>query len=135
MTIASHLERYHDEGMTDRKADQIGHIPAILRDTVLSSVRLSKFSAEDVRGFRESMTGTGYAAAAAVKRLNLLASIIQHAISEWDVPIINHASGCVVKHPEGADKKRNRRLLENRDTSLWKEFERLIKAIETSLPL
>lgn len=60
--------------------DRIGHIPAILRDTTLPSVRLSKFSAATV-----------------VKRLNLLASIIQHAISEWDITIVNHASGRVVK--------------------------------------
>ncbi|ANA14454.1 MULTISPECIES: tyrosine-type recombinase/integrase [Acetobacter] len=132
MTIGTLVERYRDECMADRKADRIGHIPAILRDTALSSVRLSKFSAADVRGFRERMTATGYAAATVVKRLNLLASILQHAISEWDIAIVNHASGRVVKRPEGADKKRNRRLKENRDSSLPGEFERLIEAVSAS---
>ncbi|GEB84048.1 hypothetical protein AOR01nite_25250 [Acetobacter orleanensis] len=118
MTIGTLVERYRDECMADRKADRVGHIPAILRDPALSSVRLSKFSAADVRDFRERTTGAGYAATTVVKRLNLLASIIQHAISEWDITIVNHASGRIVKRPEGADKKRNRRLQENRDSSL-----------------
>ncbi|WP_176364914.1 tyrosine-type recombinase/integrase, partial [Acetobacter tropicalis] len=53
-------------------------------------------------------------------------------ISEWDIAIVNHASGRVVKRPEGADKKRNRRLKENRDSSLPGEFERLIEAVSAS---
>lgn len=80
------------------------------------------------------MSAAGYAAATVVKRFNLLASIIQHAISEWDIAIINHASGRVVKRPEGADKKRNRHLQKNRDASLPGEFERLFQAIEISPP-
>lgn len=38
-----------------------------------------------------------YAAAKAVKRLNLLAYIIQHAISEWDIAIINDANERVIE--------------------------------------
>ncbi|WP_252354064.1 hypothetical protein [Acetobacter sp. P5B1] len=32
MTIGTLVERYRDDCMADRKADRIGHIPAILRD-------------------------------------------------------------------------------------------------------
>ncbi|MFP2870874.1 site-specific integrase [Acetobacter tropicalis] len=131
MAIGTLIERYHDECIAHRKADRIGHIPAILRDTALSSVRLSKFSAADVRGFRERMTTAGYATATVVKRLNLLTSIIQYAISEWDIAIVNHVSDRVVKRPERDDKKRNRRFEENQGTPLLGEFERLIEAVKS----
>lgn len=43
------------------------------------------------------MTTARYAAAKAVKRLNLLAYIIQHAISEWDIAIINDVNERVIE--------------------------------------
>ena len=71
------------------------------------------------------MLAAGYSAATVVKRLNLLAAVIQHAISEWDLDVVNHASGRIVKRPEGADKKRNR-LLED------SELEQLIDTVGKS---
>jgi integrase len=131
-TIGDLVARYRDECMADRERDRTGHLPAILRDEEIASVKLSRFSPADVRGFRERMTAAGYAPATVVKRLNLLASIIQHAISEWDISIINHASGRVVKRPEGADKKRNRRLEESHDSAQTGEYDRLLLAIGKS---
>ncbi|MCQ9157301.1 tyrosine-type recombinase/integrase, partial [Acidomonas methanolica] len=78
------------------------------------------------------MIAEGYAPATVVKRLNLLASVIQHAISEWDVAIVNHASGRVVKRPEGADKKRNRRLRDSESGTEAGEYDRLLRAIGES---
>lgn len=47
-----------------------------------------------------------------MNRLNLLAAILNHARAEWDVPLReNPASADAVKRPEGADKKRDRRLV------------------------
>ncbi|MFT8646264.1 tyrosine-type recombinase/integrase [Gluconacetobacter sp.] len=132
MTVGHLVERYRDDCMAHRERDRTGHLPAIHRDEAIAGVRLSKFSPADVRGFRDRMIAEGYAPATVVKRLNLLASVIQHAISEWDVAIVNHASGRVVKRPEGADKKRNRRLRESESGTEAGEYDRLLRAIGES---
>ena len=132
MPIRELVERYRDTCMAHREADRIGHIPALLDDPVVH-VMVSKWLPTDVRAFRDRMLKDGYAPATVVKRLNLLASIIQHAISEWDIHTVNHASGRVVKRPPGADKKRNRRLSGNTDNDYGKsEYERLIIAVARS---
>lgn len=132
-TIGDLVDKYAKECMEGRGADLTGHVPAILRDPDLPGVRLSRFSPADVRGFRDRMLAAGYSPATVVKRLNLLASVIQHAISEWDISIVNHASGRVVKRPEGADKKRNRRLDDDQDKNGQTEFDRLIRAASDSI--
>ncbi|MFS3136171.1 site-specific integrase [Gluconacetobacter sacchari] len=132
-TVGKVVQKYADECMADRDADRTGHIPAILRDKELPGVTMSKFCPADVRGFRDRMLAAGYSPATVVKRMNLLASAMQHAISEWDLPIVNHASGRVVKRPEGADKKRNRRLDEDADKDGKTEFDRLIVAVSDSI--
>ncbi|WP_332349974.1 hypothetical protein [Asaia spathodeae] len=79
------------------------------------------------------MLSDGYAPATVVKRLNLLASIVQRAISEWDIHTVNHASGRVAKRPQGADRKRNRRLtmLDN-DNTHQSEYDRLVDVVSAS---
>ncbi|MDR6182124.1 integrase [Asaia bogorensis NBRC 16594] len=126
------VERYRDECMAHRQADRTGHIPALLDDPVVD-VMVSKWQPADVRAFRDRMLADGYAPATVVKRLNLLASIVQHAISEWDIHTVNHASGRVVKRPQGADRKRNRRLamLDN-DNTHQSEYDRLIEVVSAS---
>nr|WP_310889159.1 site-specific integrase [Gluconacetobacter diazotrophicus] len=131
-TIGDLVSRYAAECMQGRGADLTGHMPAILRDPDLPGVRLSRFAPADVRGWRDRMMAADYAPATVVKRMNLLASVIQHAISEWDVAIVNHASGRVVKRPDGADKKRNRRLDGGADEDGRTEFDRLIRVMESS---
>ncbi|MFT8420089.1 MAG: site-specific integrase [Gluconacetobacter sp.] len=131
-TIGDLVSRYATECMAGRGADLTGHVPAILRDPDLPSVRLSRFSPADVRGWRDRMMAADYAPATVVKRMNILAAVIQHAISEWDIAIVNHASGRVVKRPDGADKKRNRRLDGGADDDGRTEFDRLIGVMETS---
>ncbi len=126
------VERYRDECMAHRQADRTGHIPALLDDPVVN-VMVSKWQPADVRAFRDRMLADGYAPATVVKRLNLLASIVQYAISEWDIHTVNHASGRVVKRPQGADRKRNRRLamLDN-DNSHQSEYDRLVEVVSAS---
>jgi len=126
------VERYRDECMAHRQADRTGHIPALLDDPVVD-VMVSKWQPADVRAFRDRMLSDGYAPATAVKRLNLLASIIQHAISEWDIHTVNHASGRVVKRPQGADRKPNRRLamLDNGHNH-QSEYDRLVDVVSAS---
>lgn len=76
----------------------------------IADLKLSRLTVPAVRGFRDRQ-GKDLAAATVVKRLNLLASILNHAMSEWDVPLsLNPASGRMIKRPTGADRKRNRRL-------------------------
>ncbi|NHN86888.1 tyrosine-type recombinase/integrase [Acetobacter musti] len=105
------IERYRDECMAHRERDRTGHIPALLRDTI-ADLKLSRLTIPAVRGFRDRQA-KDLAPATVVKRLNLLASILQHAMSEWDVPLPqNPASGRLIKRPAGADRKRNRRLEE-----------------------
>lgn len=132
MPIRQLVERYRDECMAHREADRTGHIPAVLDDPIVD-IMVGKWGPADVRAFRDRMLADGYAPSTVVKRLNLLASIIQHAISEWDIHTVNHASGRTVKRPSGADKKRNRRLADDTDDDDGKtEYDRLIDAVAGS---
>ncbi|MFT8803773.1 MAG: hypothetical protein ABF876_05540 [Acetobacter aceti] len=86
------IGRYRDERMATRERDRKGHIPALLNDAI-AGLKLSKLAIPAVRAFRDRQSAT-FAPATVVKRLNLLASILQYAISEWDVPLTqNPASG------------------------------------------
>ncbi|GAA4491159.1 site-specific integrase [Gluconacetobacter tumulicola] len=136
MTIRELLERYRDERMANRKADREGHLPPILDDAI-AGVSLGKWSAADVRGFRDRMLATGFSGGTVVKRLTILASAVNHAISEWDVKTVNYASGRVVKRPAGADKKRDRRLAgagedDGGNDIQAGEYERLLVAMSRS---
>nr|WP_240386388.1 site-specific integrase [Asaia bogorensis] len=126
------VECYRDECMAHRQPDRTGHIPALLDDPVVR-VTISKWQPADVRVFRDRMLSDGYAPATVVKRLNLLASVVQHAISEWDIHTVNHASGRVVKRPQGADRKRNRRpAIFDNEHSLQSDYDRLVEVVSTS---
>ena len=110
------VQRYADEEMKDggrrrgAAEDRAGHIPAIVGDAI-AKLPLSKLTVAAVRGFRDRQL-KAFAAATVVKRLNLLATIVNHAMGEWDIPLaVNPASGKLIKRPEGADVKRDRRLL------------------------
>lgn len=128
ITIGRLVENYRDQVMKDgREQDRVGHIPALLADAQLSMCRLSAFKAPVVRAWRDRMIADGYSPATVVKRLNLLASIVNYANSEWLMQIANPASGSVIRRPPGADKKRNRRLVEEES-----EAERLFAAISLS---
>ncbi|WP_240149226.1 tyrosine-type recombinase/integrase [Asaia sp. As-1742] len=123
---------YRNECMIHRQPDRTDHIPALLDDPVVNVI-VSKWQPADVRAFRDRMLSDGYAPATVVKRLNLLASVVQHAISEWDIHTVNHASGRVVKRPQGADRKRNRRLaIFDNEHSLQSEYDRLVEVVSTS---
>lgn len=115
MTVGAVVQRYVDEMMQEggpRRgyAHDMGHIPALINDE-MAALPLSKLTPFVVRGFRVRQMELGYAAATVVKRMNLFASILKHATSEWGLPLTtNVASGAFVSRPKGADKKRKRRL-------------------------
>lgn len=114
-TLAQLVERYEATelkvgGRRRGAADDLGHVPAIKRDAI-GSLLLSKLTPIAVRGFRDRQLEK-YEAGSVVKRLNLLAGILSHAMNEWDVPLsLNVGSAKTVNCPEGADIKRDRRLL------------------------
>ncbi len=66
-------------------AEDLGHVPAITGDGI-GKLKLSKLTASAVRGFRDRQQ-EAYSAGTVVKRLNLLAGIIAHAMAEWDLPM------------------------------------------------
>jgi integrase len=115
-TLAELVQRYVTEEMQDGgrrrgAAEDRGHVPAIKNDAI-GALKLSKLTPAEVRGFKKRQEELGFAAGTIVKRLNLLAGIIAHAITEWDMPFArNPAGGREVKRPAGADVKRDRRLL------------------------
>ncbi|WP_317215669.1 site-specific integrase [Gluconobacter sp. GP1] len=117
-TVHELVDRYVREEMQTRDNDRKGHIPAILQDEI-ARLALADLTSTAVRGFRDRLAEK-YSGATVVKRLNLLAAICQHAIAEWDVPFAkNPAAATAVKRPTGADKKRNRRLIDD-------EYDRLM---------
>ena len=116
-TVAELVQRFVAEelqcdGMRRGAAEDLGHIPALLGDDI-GRLKLSQLTRAAVRGFRDRQQKVGgFAPATIVKRLNLLAAIINHARAEWDIPMAeNPASAGAVTRPKGADKKRNRRLV------------------------
>ncbi len=114
-TLAELVQKYVDAEMQDGgrrrgAAEDRGHIPAITSDAI-GKLPLSRLTPAAVRGFRDRQKHK-FAAATVVKRLNLLAGILAHAIAEWDLPLgANPASSKSVARPEGADVKRDRRLM------------------------
>ncbi|MBB2170373.1 site-specific integrase [Gluconacetobacter aggeris] len=109
ITFRELFERYGRERMADRDADRRGHLPSLLASRI-ADLKIGKWTNGDVRVFRDTMLTDGLAKGTVVKRLNLIAAIVEYANSEWDTDIVNHASAKRTKRPEGADRKRNRRL-------------------------
>ncbi|MCW3474956.1 site-specific integrase [Rhodovastum sp. RN2-1] len=91
--------------------DRLGHIPAILGDFI-ADVVLSKLTSKSVVGFRDRQQSL-YAPSTVVKRLNLLATVLNWARKDpWYLPLaVNPASADLVERPSDADAKRDRRLL------------------------
>lgn len=115
-TLATLLDRFKREEMRAdghrRGADKdIGHLNAIRNDAELSALAAETVTRQQVRAFRDRQIAKGLAPATVVKRLNLLAAILNHAVREWDLEIAkNPAAADAVSRPRGADKKRDRRL-------------------------
>ena len=114
-TLKELVQRYVNSEMQDGgrrrgAAEDRGHVPAIVNDDI-GGLPLSRLTPAAVRGFRDRQVAM-FAAGTVVKRLNLLAAILSHARSEWDVPLReNPACADAVKRPAGADRKRSRRLM------------------------
>jgi hypothetical protein len=116
-TLAELVQRYVTDEMQDggrrrgAAEDRDGHVPATKNDAI-GALKLSKLTAAEVRGFKKRQETLGFVAGTVVKRLNLLAGIISHATTEWDMPFArNPASGGEGKRPPDADVKRDRRVL------------------------
>ncbi|TWB45801.1 site-specific integrase [Nitrospirillum pindoramense] len=87
-----------------------GHLAVILDDQI-SLMRMTMLASKDVGAFRDRMAAAAYAPATIVRRLNLIATVINHARSEWGVHVVdNMASAKLTARPKGADRKRERRL-------------------------
>ncbi|MEE8664248.1 MAG: site-specific integrase [Acetobacter sp.] len=117
ITFGELFERFGRERMTERDADRMGHLPALLGSNI-ASLKIDKWTNGDVRDFRDAMLAAGLAKGTVVKRLNMIAAIVEYANSEWDTTILNHASAKRTKRPEGADRKRNRRLKDGEEGEL-----------------
>lgn len=115
ITVTEMVERFIAEkmqigGARRGAAEDMGHTPSILNDDI-GSMKLSELNSARVQAFRNRQQRE-YAPATVVKRLNLLAAIINHARSEWHYPLgENPASSDLVERPAGADVKRDRRLM------------------------
>jgi integrase len=113
-TVAEFVQKFEDEMMQDGgerrgAAEDRGHTPSLKRDDI-GKLKLSELTSEAVQGFRKRQLAK-HAKGTVVKRLNLLAAMINHAIAEWHMPFAsNPATAKAVTRPKGADKKRNRRL-------------------------
>ena len=108
--VAGYISKHVQDGGRRGAAEDKGHTTAILRDDVIS-LSLSRVFPARVREFRDRQLKQGHAPATVVKRLNLLASILSHAISEDNLPLpTNPATAKAVKRPPGVDTKRDRRL-------------------------
>ncbi len=117
VTVANLVQCYIDEKMQDGGArrgareDREGHTPSILNDKKLAALKLSMLTDAEVQGFADRQAAK-HAPSTVVKRLNLLATILEHAIKRWKIPLpTNPATADAVPRPEGADLKRERRLL------------------------
>lgn len=110
------LERYRDEELGDNSSkrgaveERKGHVNPMLADRIFD-VKMSRVGSKEVSAFRNRMLNDGLAPATVVRRLNILATVISHAMREYGIHIAtNPASSAAVKRPAGADKKRDRRL-------------------------
>ncbi|MEW9299444.1 hypothetical protein AB2M16_13960 [Acetobacter oryzifermentans] len=61
--------------MTERDADRMGHLPALLGSDI-ASLKIDKWTNSDVRNFRDAMLAAGLAKGTVVKRLNMIAAIV-----------------------------------------------------------
>jgi len=114
-TLKELVDRFVQEQLQDggrrrgATEDRVSHTPCILRDEI-AGLTLAQLTPAAVRGFRDRMAAA-YAPATVVKRLNLLSGMLSHARAEWDVPLRENPAGAdAVKRPQGADRKRDRRL-------------------------
>lgn len=112
-TLGMVLERYRIEvSPTKRGADREDNMLAVIvKHDPIADVRVSALGSKDVAEFRQRMVAAGYAPATTVRRLNLVATVINHARREWGFGMSeNPASAALVARPKGADRKRDRRL-------------------------
>ena len=123
-TVRELVQKFVDERMQDggrrrgASEDRLGHVPAILGDAI-ADLKLNRLTSAAIRAFRDRQLktvarrgGKCLSPGTVVKRLNLVASVIAYAISEWSFPFpINPASAEHVTRPEDSDTLRDRRLL------------------------
>ncbi|MDG3439560.1 hypothetical protein [Nitrospirillum amazonense] len=82
-TLGDLIRRYQAE-ITPTKLGgdkEKGHLAVILDDQI-SLMRMTMLASKDVGAFRDRMAAAAYAPATIVRRLNLIATVINHARSE-----------------------------------------------------
>jgi integrase len=110
-TLGQIIERYRDEILGDesekRGAEkEKGHLKVVLEDPVCE-IRMASLTSADIAKFRDRMKALEYAPATIVRRLNLIQTIIGHAMREWYINLAANPAQ-MVKRPAGADRKRDR---------------------------
>jgi integrase len=111
-TLGELLERYTKEISCHKRggAQEANHIK-VIREDPIAAMSMSRLGSADIAKFRDRMRDKDYAPATIVRRLNLIASIINHARAEWRIHVHDNVAGAkLVKRPAGADHKRERRL-------------------------
>ncbi len=130
-TLGAILERYRTEvSPTKRGGDREDNMLGVVtKHDPIARVRLSALGSKDVAELRQRMVAAGYAPATIVRRLNLIATVINHARREWGIGMFeNPAAAALVARPKGADRKRDRRLAPPQGKDLGEEhrlFDRL----------
>ncbi|WP_431855321.1 tyrosine-type recombinase/integrase [Azospirillum sp.] len=129
-TLGEILKRYATEQLGDGSEklgaieERTGHLPTVLADPVCR-VTMANLQKTHVAAFRDRMARAGYAKGTIVRRLNLLATIIGHAMREWGINIAsNPATAGVVRRPRFADRKRERCLVGDEEARLVAAAER-----------
>jgi integrase len=123
-TLKQVIERYRKEELGDDSEkrgaveERTGHVNPILTDSICNT-KMSRLGSKEVAAFRNRMATEGFAPGTIVRRLNILATIINHARREYGISMSdNPASAALVKRPRGADNKRDRRLRPKSDPAV-----------------
>ncbi|MCP1232093.1 hypothetical protein [Acetobacter indonesiensis] len=77
ITFGELFERFGRERMTERDADRMGHLPAHFGSDI-ASLKIDKWTNGNIRDFRDAMLAAGLAKGTVVKRLNMIAAIIEY---------------------------------------------------------
>ena len=115
ITLRETVQRFIDDKMQPDgprrgAAEDMGHVVPILNDSI-SALKMSKVTSVRVKEFRDRQAEQ-FAPGTVLKRLNLLAAILEQAITEWGYPLgANPACAASVARPKDTDVKRTRTLM------------------------
>jgi integrase len=121
------ITRYQKEVSPKKRGKnaELNHLKMIMRDEIVKK-RMHHLSTADVAAFRDRMEKAGYAPATIVRKMNLVASIINHARREWSINLSeNVAEAKLVRRPQNSDRRRERRLSAAEEVKLFAQIAKL----------